>query len=84
MPLQDLDLVAIGVLNKKEPRHQLAVAEELLDFSGLQAEALRPVALGAAILHTYGKMAESIAVGIRRRTLLVERQLDFEVNLRIT
>src|SRR5215475_14955170 len=29
--LQDFDLVAVGVLHEEEPRHQRAVAEELLD-----------------------------------------------------
>jgi hypothetical protein len=41
-PLQDLDLVAVGVLNEvlneEEARHQCAVALKLLDLTGLQPQ----------------------------------------------
>jgi hypothetical protein len=63
-PLQDLDLVAVGVLNEEEARHQCAVALKLLDLTGLQPHERKPHAFRTAIVHAYGQMAIAITMPI--------------------
>jgi hypothetical protein len=74
-PLQDLDLVAVGVLNEvlneEEARHQCAVALKLLDLTGLQPHGRKPHAFRTAIVHAYGQMAIAITMPIGLGTPLV-------------
>ena len=48
--LQHLDLVAVRILHEEEPRHQAAVAVELLDVGGLQPERSEPPVLGVEVV----------------------------------
>ena len=62
--LEDLDLVAVGVLDEEEPRHQRAVAVELLDVGGLQPELLEAPVLGVEIVDRERDVAVAVAVPI--------------------
>src|ERR1700722_1248457 len=81
--LQDLDLVAVGVLQEKETRHKLAVAEKLLDRVGLQGRLLKPRMCGIEIVDGERDVAVAIAVRIRLGAARIDRQFDFEVRLAI-
>jgi hypothetical protein len=83
MPLQDLDLVAVRILDEEEPGHQGAVAEELLDVERLQTLVLEAGMLGIEIVDREGDMAVAGAMLLRLSLALVPGQLDLEVILGI-
>src|SRR5262249_3192189 len=64
VPLQDLDLVAVGILQEEKPGHQPAVAVEFLDRIGRQAELRQPRMLAVEIVDREGHVAIAAAVGI--------------------
>jgi hypothetical protein len=74
--LQDLDLVAVRVLDEKESRHQRAVAVELDDVAGFQPGRLEARMLGIEITDGKGDMAVAGAQVIRLGGALVDGQLD--------
>jgi hypothetical protein len=79
--LQHLDLVAVGVLDEEEPRHQPAVAVELLDLGGLQPELLEPPVLGVEVVDRERDVAVGVTVLVGLAAPLVDRELDLEVVL---
>ena len=81
--LKHLDLVAVGVLDEEEARDQLPLRLELLDVERVQSEALEPRMFGGEIVDDEGDMAISLAVLIRFRPILVDRQLDLEIGLAV-
>ena len=83
MSLQHLDLVAVGVLDEEEPRHQPAVAVELLDVRRVQPLLLEPSVLGVQVIHREGDVAVAVAMLIGLVAPLVDRELDLEVVVRV-
>src|SRR3954453_14233062 len=64
VPLQNLDLVAVRVLDEEEPRHQATVAVKLLDrLRGDSGLGQAPV-LAVDIVHAEGHVPVSVAVGV--------------------
>ena len=82
MALQHLDLVAVRVLDEEEPRHQRAVAVELLDVGGFEPLLLEPPVLGVEVGDRERDVAVAVAVLIGLLAALVDRELDLEVVLR--
>src|SRR4051794_23722584 len=81
VPLQDLDLVAVRVLDEEEPRHQPAVAVELLDRLRGDAGLGQAPVLAVEVVHAEGDVAVAVAVRVGLGAALVQRQLDLEVRL---
>ena len=79
MPLQDLDLVTVGIDDKEEFGKQGALAEELLHPRRFQTLRLEPAVLGLEILDGEGDMAIAVAELVGPLTVVVDRQLDFEI-----
>src|SRR6266404_7841772 len=78
--LEHLDLVAVRILDKEVPCEQGAGAVlELLDVPWRAAELREPLALACHVLNADGEMAVTVAMRIRFLTVLVQRELDFEV-----
>src|SRR5262245_41301568 len=83
VPLQNLDLVPIGVRDEEESRHQATIAVELLDR-------IRPEAGGGQagmhpiqVVHAERDMPIAVAVLVGLGAALVERELDLEIGLRV-
>src|SRR3954453_14034187 len=83
VPLQDLDLVPVGILDEEEARHQPAVAVELLDRLRVDARPLEPDVLGAQVVDAESHVAVTVAQAVGLIPALVQRQLDLEVGLGI-
>jgi hypothetical protein len=79
--LEHLDLVAVGVLDEEEARHQRALAVELLDVVGIEPLLLESPVLGVEAGDRERDVAVAIALLIRLLAALVDRQLDLEVVL---
>ena len=72
MPLQHLDLVAIGILDEKESGHQSFVAKELFDVIRLKAELSEPPVLGVQVIHSEGDVTIARAMAVSLRLVVVE------------
>src|SRR3954453_12808943 len=81
VPLQDLDLVAVRILNEEEPRHQPAVAVELLDRLRGDAGLGQAPVLAVEVVHAEGDMPVAVAMRVGLDAALVQGQLDLEVRL---
>jgi hypothetical protein len=81
--LQNLDLVAVRVLNEEEPRHQHAIAVELDDIAGLQPGGFEPRMFGVQIIHREGDMAIAVAEVIGLGSALVDGQLELEIRFSV-
>src|SRR5215510_6407568 len=83
VPLQHLDLVAVGVLQEEEARHQAAVSVELLDRIRCQPCPDQPRMLAVEIVDREGHMAVAATVAVGLGLSLVPGQLDLEIVLGI-
>ena len=83
MFLQDLDLVAVGILDEKELGHQRAVAMEFLDRIGIEPALDEAPVLAIDIWNGDRDMAVAVAVRIGFGAAVVPRQLDLEIVFRI-
>src|SRR3954466_14778779 len=81
VPLQDLDPVAVRVLDEEEPRHQATVAVELLDRLRGDAGLGQAPVLAVEVVHAEGDVAVAVAMRVGLGTALVQGQLDLEVGL---
>src|SRR5688572_18960749 len=79
VPLQDFDLVAVGILQKKELGQELAVAEKLLDRRRLEALIARPLVLAGDVVGRQREMAIGRAMGIRLAAPVIDGELDLEI-----
>src|SRR5262249_30575178 len=77
--LHHLDLVAVGIFQEKETRHQRPVAEEFLDRLGLQTLFGQPCVLGGKIVDHDCQMTVDIACNIRRGPAVVDGELELEI-----
>src|SRR5215470_18716042 len=64
VPLQHLDLVAVGILQEEEPRHQSAVAVEFLDRVRGQPRRHQARMLAVEIVDREGDVAVAAAVTV--------------------
>ena len=83
MALQDLDLVAVGILHEEEASDQAVAFLEFLDIVGGNAERLDACVLGVEIVDAHADVTVAGAVRVRLGSALVERQLDLEIVLLI-
>ena len=83
MALQDLDLVTVGILHEEETSDQAVAFLEFLDIVGGDAQRFDARVLGVEIVDAYADMTVAGAVRVRLGSTLVERQLDFEIVLRV-
>src|SRR3954467_781185 len=81
VPLQDLDLVAVRILNEEEPRHQPAVAVKLLDRLRGDAGLGQAPVVAIEVVHAEGDVPVAVAVRVGLGAALVQGQLDLEVGL---
>src|SRR5215813_1059812 len=81
VPLQHLDLVAVGVLQEEEAGHQSAIAFEFLDRVGCEAELGQPRMLAVEIVDREGDIAVAAAMAVGLGLALVPGQLDLEILL---
>src|SRR5271165_1255268 len=81
VPLQDLDLVAVRVLDEEETRQQLAVALEFLHLGWLMAQLDDAFALGGRVGYDNRNVPVARAVRVGLLPALVQGQLDLEVVL---
>ena len=77
--LQDLDLVAVGILDEEEPGHQRAVAVEFLDRLAVDPGSLRSALLGLEIVDHDREMAVAVTERVGRRAAVIDGQLDLEI-----
>ena len=74
--LQNLNLVAIRILDEEELRHQGAIAKELLDIRRLKAEFLMPPVLSLQVIHRDGNVAVAVAMGVGFLSIMVDGQFQ--------
>jgi hypothetical protein len=79
--LQDLDPVAVRVLDEEEARHQRALALEFLDVGRIEPLLLEAAVLGVQVADRKGDVAVAVAMLIRLLAALVDGELDLEVAL---
>ena len=79
MALEDLDLVAVRVLDEKEAGHERAVPLELLDRVGAVAERGEAPVFPVQIVHADGQMAVAVAMGVGFGAPVVDGQFDLEI-----
>jgi hypothetical protein len=77
-PLQDLDLVAVGILDEEEPGDANAIAVELDDLLRVEAERADAVMLAVEIGDRDGDVAVAVAKDVGLLPPLVDGQLDLE------
>src|SRR5262249_672081 len=83
VPLQNLDLVAVGILDEKELGHQRAVAMEFLDRIGIESAPAHPPMFAVHIRDSNCDVSISVAMGVWLGAAVIPRQLDLEVVLGI-
>src|SRR3954451_6330969 len=81
VPLQDLDPVAVRVLDEEEARHQAAVAVKLLDRLRGDAGLGQAPVLAVEIVHAEGDVPVAVTVRVRLGAAVVRGQLDLEIGL---
>src|SRR5690606_31555731 len=81
--LEDLDLVAIWILDKKESGNQGSAANEFLDGLRGNPAALHLVMRSFKVRNRNGEMPISIAMVVRLRAALVHGEFQFEIRLLI-
>ncbi len=80
--LQDLDLVAVGVLDEEEPAEGLAVVGHLLDVLGREALAQDARPLGVEIVDDESEMPVARPGLVGLGAALVDGELELEVGFR--
>jgi hypothetical protein len=83
VPLQDLNLVAVRVLDEEEPRHQAAVAVKFLNRLRADPGLAEPRVQAVEVVDAERDVAVALAVGVGLGPPLVQGQLDLEVGLRV-
>ena len=83
MPLQHLDLVAVGVGDEEELGHQRSVAMEFLDRIGIEAGLAEARVLAVDIIDADSEMAVARAMRIGFAAAVVDGELDLEIRFAV-
>src|SRR5262245_41007057 len=80
-PLQNLDLVAVRILDEEKSGEQAAVPVEFDDLARLEPRGLKARVLAVEIIDADGHMAVAVPQLVGGGAALVDRQLDLEGGL---
>src|ERR1700760_2287688 len=81
MPLQNLDLVSVRILDEEEPREQLAVAVELDNVARRKSRGGEPRVFALDVVDRDGHMSVAVANLIGRVATLIDGELALDRRL---